>query len=159
MQTRFWSWDQGRLIGEGRHADLVANNDVYREIYETQKGRRNKMKTVRFFWNYFKVYKFSFVIVILMVAVATIAQALFPVFSGQAVTELANLVLAYQNGTSELVWQSLSALMLNLALVVLALVVSSLIYMTLMTRVIAESTNEMRNGPLWQTLSFDGFFL
>ena len=38
------------------------------------------MKTVRFFWNYFKVYKFSFVIVILMVAVATIAQALFPVF-------------------------------------------------------------------------------
>lgn len=104
------------------------------------------MKTVRFFWNYFKVYKFSFVIVILMVAVATIAQALFPVFSGQAVTELANLVLAYQNGTSELAWQSLSALMLNLALVVLALVVSSLIYMTLMTRVIAESTNEMRKG-------------
>ena len=49
------------------------------------------MKTVRFFWNYFKVYKFSFVIVILMVAVATIAQALFPVFSGQAVTELASL--------------------------------------------------------------------
>ena len=31
--------DQGRLIGEGRHADLVANNAVYREIYETQKGR------------------------------------------------------------------------------------------------------------------------
>ena len=105
-----------------------------------------KCKTVRFFWNYFKVYKFSFVIVVLMVAVATIAQALFPVFSGQAVTELANLVLAYQNGTSELAWQSLSALMLNLALVVLALVVSSLIYMTLMTRVIAESTNEMRKG-------------
>ena len=104
------------------------------------------MKTVRFFWNYFKVYKLSFVIVILMVAVATIAQALFPVFSGQAVTELANLVLAYQNGTSELAWQSLSALMLNLALVVLVLVVSSLIYMTLMTRVIAESTNEMRKG-------------
>ena len=104
------------------------------------------MKTVRFFWNYFKVYKLSFVIVILMVAIATIAQALFPVFSGQAVTELANLVLAYQNGTSELAWQSLSALMLNLALVVLALVVSSLIYMTLMTRVIAESTNEMRKG-------------
>ena len=35
--------DQGRLIGEGRHADLVANNAVYREIYETQKERRNKM--------------------------------------------------------------------------------------------------------------------
>ena len=31
--------DQGRLIGQGRHADLVANNAVYREIYETQKGK------------------------------------------------------------------------------------------------------------------------
>lgn len=31
--------DQGRLIGQGTHADLVANNAVYREIYETQKGK------------------------------------------------------------------------------------------------------------------------
>ena len=31
--------DQGRLIGQGTHADLVANNSVYREIYETQKGK------------------------------------------------------------------------------------------------------------------------
>ena len=31
--------DQGRLIGEGKHADLVASNAVYREIYETQKGK------------------------------------------------------------------------------------------------------------------------
>ena len=31
--------DEGRLIGEGTHAELVANNAVYREIYETQKGR------------------------------------------------------------------------------------------------------------------------
>ena len=31
--------DQGRLIGQGTHAELVANNAVYREIYETQKGK------------------------------------------------------------------------------------------------------------------------
>ena len=31
--------DQGRLIGQGTHAELVASNDVYREIYETQKGK------------------------------------------------------------------------------------------------------------------------
>ena len=31
--------DQGRLIGQGKHADLVATNSVYREIYETQKGK------------------------------------------------------------------------------------------------------------------------
>ncbi len=61
-------------------------------------------------------------------------------------TELANLVLAYQNGTSELAWQSLPGSDAESSLAVLALVVSSLIYMTLMTRVIAESTNEMQ-GP------------
>ena len=31
--------DQGRVIGQGKHADLVATNPVYREIYETQKGK------------------------------------------------------------------------------------------------------------------------
>ena len=31
--------DQGRLIGQGKHTDLVASNPVYREIYETQKGK------------------------------------------------------------------------------------------------------------------------
>ena len=31
--------DQGRLIGQGKHADLVVTNAVYREIYETQKGK------------------------------------------------------------------------------------------------------------------------
>lgn len=31
--------DEGRLIGQGTHKELVANNDVYREIYETQKGK------------------------------------------------------------------------------------------------------------------------
>ncbi|MCP9075451.1 ABC transporter ATP-binding protein/permease [Streptococcus sp. CF4-2] len=104
------------------------------------------MKTFRFFWNYFKVYKISFVVVITMIIIATVAQALFPVFAGQTVTELANLVIAYQNGNSDMVWQSLYGLLINLAYVLIALVVSSLIYMVLMSRIIAESTNEMRKG-------------
>ena len=33
--------DQGRLIGQGTHAELAATNDVYREIYETQKGKED----------------------------------------------------------------------------------------------------------------------
>ena len=104
------------------------------------------MKTFEFFWNYFKVYKISFVVVIAMIIIATIAQALFPVFAGQTVTELANLVIAYQNGNSDMVWQSLYGLLINLAYVLIVLVVSSLIYMVLMSRIIAESTNEMRKG-------------
>ncbi|GFE42862.1 UNVERIFIED_CONTAM: ABC transporter ATP-binding protein [Streptococcus canis] len=31
--------DQGQLLGEGTHAELLANNAVYREIYDTQKGK------------------------------------------------------------------------------------------------------------------------
>ena len=104
------------------------------------------MKTFRFFWNYFKVYKISFVVVIAMIIIATIAQALFPVFAGQTVTELANLVIAYQNGNPDMVWQSLLGLLINLAYILIVLVVSSLIYMVLMSRIIAESTNEMRKG-------------
>lgn len=104
------------------------------------------MKTFRFFWNYFKVYKISFVVVIAMIIIATIAQALFPVFAGQTVTELVNLVIAYQNGNPDMVWQSLLGLLINLAYILIVLVVSSLIYMVLMSRIIAESTNEMRKG-------------
>lgn len=104
------------------------------------------MKTFEFFWNYFKVYKISFVVVIAMIIIATIAQALFPVFAGQTVTELANLVIAYQNGNPDMVWQSLLGLLVNLAYILIVLVVSSLIYMILMSRIIAESTNEMRKG-------------
>ncbi|MFS9092776.1 ABC transporter ATP-binding protein [Streptococcus timonensis] len=104
------------------------------------------MKTFRFFWNYFKVYKISFVVVIAMIIIATIAQAIFPVFAGQTVTELVNLVIAYQNGNPDMVWQSLLGLLINLAYILIVLVVSSLIYMVLMSRIIAESTNEMRKG-------------
>ena len=104
------------------------------------------MKTFEFFWNYFKVYKISFVVVIAMIIIATVAQALFPVFAGQTVTELANLVIAYQNGNPDMVWQSLLGLLINRAYILIVLVVSSLIYMVLMSRIIAESTNEMRKG-------------
>ena len=34
--------NDGKLVGVGTHKELVGNNDVYREIYDTQKGRRDK---------------------------------------------------------------------------------------------------------------------
>lgn len=34
--------DNGRLIGQGKHAELIETNDVYREIYETQKGKEEE---------------------------------------------------------------------------------------------------------------------
>lgn len=34
--------NDGELVGVGTHKELVENSDVYREIYDTQKGRRDK---------------------------------------------------------------------------------------------------------------------
>lgn len=34
--------DNGRLIGQGKHSELIETNDVYREIYETQKGKEEE---------------------------------------------------------------------------------------------------------------------
>ncbi|MGT2887983.1 ABC transporter ATP-binding protein/permease [Streptococcus didelphis] len=34
--------DEGQLIGQGKHADLIETNTVYREIYETQKGKEEE---------------------------------------------------------------------------------------------------------------------
>ncbi|MGT2715689.1 ABC transporter ATP-binding protein [Streptococcus respiraculi] len=34
--------DEGRLIGQGTHKELLATNSVYREIFETQKGKEEE---------------------------------------------------------------------------------------------------------------------
>ncbi|GGE25045.1 ABC transporter ATP-binding protein [Streptococcus himalayensis] len=103
------------------------------------------MKTARFFWTYFKAYKGSFVMVLALIIVATALQAIFPIYLGEAVTDLVQLGVAYQQGadTSSL-WTTFSSGMSNLALVFLCISISSLIYMLLMNRVISYSTNEMR---------------
>ena len=103
------------------------------------------MKTIKFFWQYFKRYKISFVLVIFLILVATILQALFPIFIGQAVTELASLATK-PDLVNSFPMAQFSSIMINLGLVFLAISVSSLIYMLLMSRVIAASTNEMRKG-------------
>lgn len=36
MADRIIMMDQGRIVGEGSHEDLLESNDTYREIYETQ---------------------------------------------------------------------------------------------------------------------------
>ena len=46
------------------------------------------MRTVKFFWKYFKDYSLSFLIVIVMMIASTILQVLFPIYVGQAVSNL-----------------------------------------------------------------------
>ena len=53
------------------------------------------MRTIAFFWQYFKRYKLSFVIVLLMMVTATVFQVLFPVYVGQAVQHLVELGRAF----------------------------------------------------------------
>ena len=105
------------------------------------------MRTVKFFWQYFKRYKLSFVIVLLMMATATVFQVLFPVYVGQAVQHLVELGRAFaQKGETDQILSTFGSVMGSVLVSFVCLSVSSLIYMILMTRVIAHSTNEMRKG-------------
>ncbi|WP_376739290.1 ABC transporter ATP-binding protein [Streptococcus gordonii] len=112
-----------------------------------RKERRIKMRTVKFFWKYFKDYTLSFLIVIVMMIASTILQVLFPIYVGQAVQHLVELGNALANGGEKnQLLVAFTSLMTKLFLTFLCLSISSLIYMVLMSRVISHSTNEMRKG-------------
>ena len=105
------------------------------------------MRTVKFFWKYFKDYTLSFLIVIVMMIASTILQVLFPIYVGQAVQHLVELGNALANGGEKnQLLVAFASLMTKLFLTFLCLSISSLIYMVLMSRVISHSTNEMRKG-------------
>ena len=105
------------------------------------------MRTMKFFWQYFKHYKLSFVIVILMILLSTVLQVLFPIYVGQVVQNLVELGSAFaDNQNTERILTVFGGIMWNLFFTFLCLSLSSMIYMTLMSRVISHSTNEMRKG-------------
>ena len=105
------------------------------------------MRTVKFFWQYFKDYTLSFIIVIVMMIASTILQVLFPIYVGQAVQHLVELGNSLANGGEKnQLLAAFASLMTKLFLTFLCLSISSLIYMVLMSRVISHSTNEMRKG-------------
>ena len=105
------------------------------------------MRTVKFFWHYFKDSTLSVIIVIVMMIVSTILQVLIPIYVGQAVQHLVELGNALANGGEKnQLLVAFASLMTKLFLTFLCLSISSLIYMVLMIRVISHSTNEMRKG-------------
>ena len=117
------------------------------------------MRTVKFFWQYFKDYTLSFIIVIVMMIVSTILQVLIPIYVGQAVQHLVELGNALANGGEKnQLLVAFASLMTKLFLTFLCLSISSLIYMVLMSRVISHSTNEMRKGLFGKLAKLTVFF-
>ena len=53
------------------------------------------MKTVRFFWFYFKRYKLSFLVIFLAIIAATYLQVKTPVLLGDAIAELGKIGQQY----------------------------------------------------------------
>ncbi|NRG74354.1 ABC transporter ATP-binding protein [Streptococcus suis] len=110
------------------------------------------MKTLRFFWFYFKRYKLSFAVIFLAIVVATYLQVKTPVFLGNAIAEMGKIGQAYfasvQMGQSDfkLDLSDFNGVMLNLFFAYAATVVATLIYTLLFTRIVAHSTNRMRKG-------------
>ncbi|HFI0450070.1 TPA: ABC transporter ATP-binding protein [Streptococcus suis] len=110
------------------------------------------MKTLRFFWFYFKRYKLSFAVIFLAIVTATYLQVKTPVFLGDAIAEMGKIGQAYfasvQMGQSDFKpdLADFNGVMLNLLLAYVSTVVSTLIYTLLFTRIVAHSTNRMRKG-------------
>ncbi|HEM2813045.1 TPA: ABC transporter ATP-binding protein [Streptococcus suis] len=110
------------------------------------------MKTLRFFWFYFKRYKLSFAVIFLAIVTATYLQVKTPVFLGNAIAEMGKIGQAYfasmQMGQSDFKpdLSDFNGVMLNLFFAYAATVVASLIYTLLFTRIVAHSTNRMRKG-------------
>ncbi|MGU8019459.1 ABC transporter ATP-binding protein [Streptococcus suis] len=110
------------------------------------------MKTLRFFWFYFKRYKLSFAVIFLAIVAATYLQVKTPVFLGNAIAEMGKIGQAYfasvQMGQSDFKpdLADFNGVMLNLFFAYAATVVASLIYTLLFTRIVAHSTNRMRKG-------------
>ncbi|AZR98568.1 multidrug ABC transporter permease [Streptococcus suis] len=110
------------------------------------------MKTLRFFWFYFKRYKLSFAVIFLAIVAATYLQVKTPVFLGNAIAEMGKIGQAYfasvQMGQSDFKpdLSDFNGVMLNLFFAYAATVVASLIYTLLFTRIVAYSTNRMRKG-------------
>ncbi|HEM5897103.1 TPA: ABC transporter ATP-binding protein [Streptococcus suis] len=110
------------------------------------------MKTLRFFWFYFKRYKLSFAVIFLAIVTATYLQVKTPVFLGNAIAEMGKIGQAYfmanQAGQADFKpdMAAFNGVMLNLFLAYAATVVASLIYTLLFTRIVAHSTNRMRKG-------------
>ncbi|HFU4112680.1 TPA: ABC transporter ATP-binding protein [Streptococcus suis] len=110
------------------------------------------MKTLRFFWFYFKRYKLSFAVIFLAIVTATYLQVKTPVFLGNAIAEMGKIGQAYfasvQMGQSDFKpdLADFNGIMLNLLLAYVATVVSTLVYTLLFTRIVAHSTNRMRKG-------------
>ncbi|WP_029188864.1 ABC transporter ATP-binding protein [Streptococcus suis] len=110
------------------------------------------MKTLRFFWFYFKRYKLSFAVIFLAIVAATYLQVKTPVFLGNAITEMGKIGQTYfasvQMGQSDFKpdLSDFNGVMLNLFFAYAATVVATLIYTLLFTRIVAHSTNRMRKG-------------
>ncbi|HFU4272389.1 TPA: ABC transporter ATP-binding protein [Streptococcus suis] len=110
------------------------------------------MKTLRFFWFYFKRYKLSFAVIFLAIVTATYLQVQTPVFLGDAIAEMGKIGQAYfasvqmgQTGFKPDI-ADFNGVMLNLLMAYVVTVVSTLIYTLLFTRIVAHSTNRMRKG-------------
>ncbi|RRN50904.1 ABC transporter ATP-binding protein [Streptococcus suis] len=110
------------------------------------------MKTLRFFWFYFKRYKLSFAVIFLAIVAATYLQVKTPVFLGNAIAEMGKIGQAYfasvQMGQSDFKpdLSDFNGVMLNLFFAYAATVVATFIYTLLFTRIVAHSTNRMRKG-------------
>lgn len=104
----------------------------------------DSINAIKFFYSYLKRYKLAFFFILISIITATYLQIKAPQFIGEAVTELANYVIALMQGIDDKS-QFMSVIWKLLIYYVLASV-ASFIFNILFTLVVGKSTNRMRIG-------------
>ncbi|UNM88880.1 ABC transporter ATP-binding protein/permease [Vagococcus sp. CY52-2] len=111
----------------------------------SRKLTKEKPSVLSFFWNYLKVYKVKFFIIIVAIIFSTYLQVKAPQYTGKAIEELAKYAGAYLSVGYADKSPFTSVIKLLVGLYVLN-AISMFIQNILMSRVTGQSTNKMRIG-------------
>src|SRR5699024_8603092 len=96
--------DNGRLVAQGTHQELLKNSPIYHEIYATQKHEKRQVislsdtrKSLRYCIKYLRPYWKGITLVVLFTIIFTWAQVEAPHYLGLALTALTKYVERYFN--------------------------------------------------------------
>lgn len=142
--------DDGKLVAEGTHEELLETSPIYQDIYRTQKAKEREVKlmsntkALKYFAKYLKNYWKGVTIVIVLSLISTLSQVLGPLFLGNAVQELTKAVNKVASRTHDLssFYQALGSMLGVYA----AGIIASFIAWMVMSKFTANATNDMREN-------------
>ena len=147
--------DNGRLVAQGTHQELLKDSPIYQEIYATQKHEKRQVislsdtrKSLRYFIKYLRPYWKGITLVVLFTIIFTWAQVEAPHYLGLALTALTKYVEQYFNPATRAT-ASMDDFYQALKLMLIFFILNAIIMLftwVITSRFNAHSTNNMREN-------------